>query len=104
MTTKTVYLTFAKAAGIRAARTFLQAFLAAGAVTGIAAGVFDWETIGQAALTGLGGAILSVLLSALSGLPEEGTTVQGSTIVALGRHAADEGDGDDGARRQEVIH
>jgi membrane associated rhomboid family serine protease len=88
MSNKTVYLTFAKAAAIRAIRTFLQAFLAAGAVTGIAAGVFDWETIGQAALTGLGGAILSVLLSALSGLPEADTTVRGSTIVSLGKHAA----------------
>lgn len=90
MSAKTVYLTFAKAAALRAARTFLQAFLAAGAVTSIAAGVFDWETIGQAALTGLGGAVLSVLLSALSGLPEADTTVKGSTIVALGRHAAQE--------------
>lgn len=87
MATKAVYLTFAKAALLRAARTFLQAFLASGAVTAIAAGVFDWETIGQAALTGLGGAALSVLLSLKTGLPEADTTVQGSTIVSLGRHA-----------------
>jgi hypothetical protein len=85
MNNKAVYLTLARAALIRALRTFLQTFLAAGAVTSIAAGDFDWESIGQAALTGVGAAVLSFLFSVYKGLPEAETTVQGSTIISLGK-------------------
>ncbi len=95
MSTKAVYLTFAKAAGLRAFRTFLQAFLASGAVVAVAAGDFDWPVIGQAAITGVGAAALAFLLAVLKGLPEADTVVEGSTIISLdkpGKHAAPDAD------------
>ena len=66
-TKKSYIKQFVKAAMVRALRTWAQAFIACMPVTGIALGNVDWIMCASSAT---GAAILSILNSLATGLPE----------------------------------
>lgn len=70
---KNIWVAWLKAAGIRAIKTWAQAFLACIPVTAVAMTQIDW---GMAASTACVAAILS-LLTSLAGLPEANSPIGG---------------------------
>lgn len=67
---------WAKAAAVRAVKTFAQTTIAAIGTEAVSIGSVTWPEIGAAALTGLLAGALSLLMS-LGGLPEVEETKEG---------------------------
>lgn len=84
---KTYWINWAKAAGIRAAKTFAEALLGFVGVTGVAIGDIDWSlALGVAAAAAVASALMSI-----AGLPEV-TVEDDGDLVIDGETEGDTGD------------